>query len=343
MGKLLIALLTLLSGFQALIGASAAQTKDLIVIAAPSVTDTYDDAYEAELFEGIIEFDVAYANAVYGRDNILILVDAETRPYLEGRVPSEILVDAIPQHIWMRDFTTVNPHKPVQFRYTAVTLDNNQREADGIQADFNHVLNRAGASFSRAKYNGRWLLLDGGNVVDNYAGRVIVTERFLEDNDLSMEEGKTALRELLDAEEVAIIPSDEPIMAHSDGMVMFSDENTLFVNRYEGRFRRAVLAELKAAFPGIRLVEIDPVWDKESEFSACGINLNATVTSNFIYMPHFGDVASDEAMELISKHTAKTVVPVPANGVCKLGGSVRCLSWQQSGRQGEQIFTRLKP
>lgn len=339
--KFLIAVLTLLFSLQSSAHAAEKSEMDLIVIAAPSVQDIEDDPFYAEIFDDIINFDIAYANAVYGNNEIILLVDDATRPYFEGRVPDGILVVADPQHIWMRDFTTVNPYQPTQFRYTAATFDKDQSEADAIQDDFSSILKQAGIRFRQARYKGKYLLLDGGNIVDNYAGRVITTERFLEDNKLTKPEGVDALKQILGAKEVAIIPADEPIMAHSDGMVMFSDENTLFVNRYEGSLRSEVIRELKSVFPGINLIEIDANWDAEEETSACGINLNATVTSDFIYMPHFGDNHSDAAMELISQHSSKTVIPVPANGVCKLGGSVRCLSWQQSGNQGAEVFKRF--
>ena len=259
-------------------------------------------------------------------------------------MPEEILVDSYPQHIWMRDFTTVNPYQPIQFRYTPATFDNDQKEADEIQDEFNYLLEQSGIGFDEAHYKGRKLMLDGGNIVDNYHGRVITTKRFLEDNKLTKQEGIEALKQLLNADEVAIIPSDEPIMAHSDGMVMFSDADTLFVNRYEGSFRRQVLKELKSAFPGIRIIEVDAKWDDEEEgiSSACGINLNATVTSNYIYMPHFDDAESDAVQALIARNTDKTVIPVPANGVCKLGGSVRCLSWQQSGPRAAEVRAKLR-
>ena len=42
-------------------------------------------------------------------------------------------------------------------------------------------------------------ILDGGNVVDDYQGRIIVTERFLEDNRLSKQEGKAVLKEIYGA------------------------------------------------------------------------------------------------------------------------------------------------
>lgn len=309
--------------------AASVQSQDLIVIAAPTVEDAVN-AEETKIFKNLVDFDIAYANAVYGRDQVLLIVDEATLPYFEGEVPESIVVVADPLHVWMRDFTTINPHRPVQFRYTPASFEQDQNEADGIQDEFNQLLRAAGYRFPKARKGAADLKLDGGNIVDNYAGRVITTERFLSDNQLSKAEGIAILERELNANEVAIIPADDPWLAHSDGMVMFSDENTLFVNRYDEPLRSQVLDELRRAFPAVKLVEIEAQWSEQA-MSACGINLNATVTSNFIYMPHFDDKASDRALEVIQQHTQKKVIPIPALGVCELGGSVRCLSWQQSG------------
>ncbi len=314
----------------------ASNEKHLIVIAAPSINDTYDDPFYANIFQDIIDFDVAYANAVIGHDDVRIVVDRETRKYFKGRVPSNILIDAYLPHIWMRDYTTINPSKPIQFRYTPASFEGDQEEADYMQDGFNAFTAKFGVRYPRTGY-----ILDGGNIVDNYAGRIITTTRFLTDNHLSKTKGEAELKRLLNAKEIAILPPDDELLAHSDGMAMFVEKNTLIVNRYEEPFRSQVLNELKSAFPGIKIIEIDVAWDEDEEGSACGINVNATVTKNFIYMPHFGDVASDNAMRVIRQHTTKTVIPVPANKVCTLGGSVRCLTWQLSG--GPSGFLKQMP
>jgi agmatine/peptidylarginine deiminase len=296
----------------------------LLVIAAPSITDAGDDPFFAEIFQDVVDFDIAYANAVYGHDQIRIVVDEETRPYFTGRVPQEILIEANIPHIWMRDYTTINPYDPIQFRYTAASFEGDQAEAEFMQDGFNRFAAGFGFTFPKSEH-----LLDGGNIVDNYAGRIVTTERFLEDNALSREEGKAILKQLLDADEVAILPPDEDVLAHSDGMVMFAEADTIIVNQYPEPLRTIVLDELKSAFPGIKIVEIETTvdWDDPTT-SSCGINVNATVTANYIYMPQFGDAVSDRALKTIAAHTSKTVIPVPANKVCDLGGSVRCLTWQ---------------
>lgn len=304
---------------------------DLIVIAALSMEDVKNYGFPTEIFQDVINFDIAYVNAAFGKDEVRILVDEETSPYFEGKVPEEVLVDQYMPHIWMRDFTTVNPDNPIQFRYTSVTFENGQEEADFIQESFNAFTKKFGFSYPKTKY-----LLDGGNVVDNYAGRAVVTNRFLEDNKLPREKGKEELKKLLGVKEIALVPPDEEIMAHSDGMVMFVDEDTIIVNRYDDElFREEVMKELRESFPGIEIVEIEADWDNEADeqgniSSACGINVNSTVTTNYIYMPHFGNELSDKALKVIQDNTTKIVVPVPSEKVCKLGGSVRCLTWQLS-------------
>ena len=60
-------------------------------------------------------------------------------------------------------------------------------------------------------------MIDGGNLVDDYAGRVITTTRFMEDNELSYDEAKQELKTALGAREVAILEPDEEVLAHSNG------------------------------------------------------------------------------------------------------------------------------
>ncbi len=52
-----------------------------------------------------------------GKDNIVVLADNNTLPYLRGKLPEDILLEAEIQDIWMRDFTTVLPSKMIQFVY----------------------------------------------------------------------------------------------------------------------------------------------------------------------------------------------------------------------------------
>ncbi len=312
-----------------------ADDRMLLVLSAPSVHDPY---YKSA-FQRIVDFQIDYAKSILGNDNVVILVDEDTKPYFTGKVPEDILLVDDVRDIWMRDFTTVNPMQPVQFTYTWASMT--KKQSKDVQKSFNQFADRY--QIQRAKTD---LMIDGGNLVDDYAGRVITTTRFMEDNELSYNEAKQELKTTLGATEVAILEPDEEVLAHSDGMVSWVDKNTLLVNDYSKTpsFRTTVMKELKASFPTAKIVEVpveyktNPKGQWEGFESACGVNLNATVTQNNIYVPTFNMPHDQKALTIIKQNTSKKVIPVNAESVCPMGGSVRCLTWQVTGDNAAKLI-----
>lgn len=312
---------------------TAASEKMLIVITAPpSNTSYYRDVYDK-----IISYDIEFAKKVLGKDEIIVLGDKKALSILRKELPEKILLKADMRDIWMRDFTTVNPYSPVQFRYAAAAQGGKQSEADWVQEGFSKFAKKLGL-----EYSGTELILDGGNLVDNYKDKVIVTDRFLEDNNLTRAEAVRALKDLLHVELVAIIPSDDPEgLAHADGMAMFIEKGTIALNKYKEPFRGRVIKELKKSFPGIKIVEIkttfdDSEWDERFS-SACGIYTNSIVTEDHIYLPQFGTELDKKALKTVQDNTSKEVIPIDASEVCFMGGSVRCLGWQQTGENAKKL------
>lgn len=107
-------------------------------------------------------------------------------------------------------------------------------------------------------------------------------------------------------------------------MVMFTDPQTLFVNRYDEPFRTEVMEALTAAFPDVAIIELpsapdEGAWDGRFS-SACGIYVNSVVTNNAVYVPQFDSPLDAEVLALIDEHTSKAVVPVPSQDVCFMQG-----------------------
>jgi agmatine/peptidylarginine deiminase len=306
--------------------------KMLIVLAAPSV----NERYYAEVFEQVIAFDIAYAQVVMGHDNIIVLADADTLPYLQGELPDDILLESEIADIWMRDFSTVLPSKMVQFRYQPSYL--RQSDSGYIQASFNRFTSRHGLEYTQSE-----LIIDGGNIVDNNADKVIFTERVLDDNpEYNQAEIIEELKTVLGVAQVAIIPQeeDEP-MGHADGIAMFISKDTVLVNTYGEPFRSQVLAALQQGLPDTEIIEVEADYSLEiwKDFvSACGINVNATVTEGYIYMPTFGNENDRRSLDIMEAHSDKEVIPIDAQKVCFMGGSVRCLSWQVSGENAASLI-----
>ncbi|MBT3338354.1 MAG: hypothetical protein HN855_16920 [Anaerolineae bacterium] len=306
----------------------------LLVLSAPSV----HNSYYKPAFQLIVDFQIRYANTILDNDNVVIIVDEDTKPYYEA-LPEDILITAEVYDIWMRDFTTVNPLNPIQFTYTWASMT--KQESREVQNSYMSIADRYG--IQRVTTD---LLIDGGNIVDNYAGKIITTTRFMEDNDLSYEEAVETLANLLDADEVAILKPDEEVLAHSDGMVSWIDEDLLLVNDYSSdpEFRALIMDELHKAFPTTTIIEVpvaymtNPPGEWEGFESACGINLNSTVTFKNIYLPVFNMPHDQTAVGIIQENTTKNVITINAEAACPMGGSVRCLTWQLTGANAEKLI-----
>ena len=313
----------------------------LIVLSAPPVKGYYKKVYQH-----VVAFHIGYAKAVLGReDDILILTNADTHATYAAELPAEILIRYSSQEdIWMRDFTTINPTSPVQFRYAPAAQGGSKSEAKYVQNAFNKFSAQFGLNIPKTDH-----ILDGGNVVDNHENRAIVTDRFLKDNRLKKDSAKTELKRLLQVSEVAIIPAEDVSydpLGHADGMVMWVSRDVVVVNQNpDVDLHAGILAELRSSFPGVTVVEVpcDPIEDSfDKKFpSATGIHVNSVVTPQNIYMPVF-NVANDAVVtSILRRHTTKNIVPVDARMVAKLGGSVRCLSWQIGGNVAAVVKAAL--
>jgi agmatine/peptidylarginine deiminase len=303
--------------------------KMLIVISAPSI----NDPYYKDNFQRIIDFDIQFAKSILGKDNVVVLVDKETLSYFKDKLPKDVLLEAYVNDIWIRDFSTVHPSKMIKFAY-------DRPDTPSIDKSF-----RAFTKENELHFKESNLKIDGGNVVDNNNGKLILTDKIMERNpQLTTPSLISKLKQELGATEIAIIPMDEEYLGHSDGMVMFVDENTVIMNNYKGdpSFKNSVLSTLRKGLPHAKIVEIDGAGYGEAYgayASACGIYVNSVVTYNYIYMPIFGKAAEDNAaMQTIQSNTNKTVVTVNAKNVCFLGGNTRCLSWQITGDNARKII-----
>ena len=314
--------------------------KELIIVAAPK----HGDAYYAEAAREIFDFHVAYAGAVSKHDDFLVLTDAATYPnYVEALGADRVLI-APQDDIWARDFSLSNAVGPVMFRYTAEGQGGGRRgqsDADHVQHVLARLMEKAGLSFAESD-----LLNDGGNFVDDYAGRVVVSRKFLADNDASEEQARAYLTSLPNVDHVAFIDADEQGgLEHADGVVAFVDANVLVINSYaeDPAYADALKADLRAGLPDVTIHEITTPYDGSTIYderfgSACGLYTNMLVTPQRIYFPQFGIPEDEEALTSMRQWTSKDIIPVQSGGICQMGGGVRCMSWQTRGENAQRML-----
>lgn len=313
--------------------AQSAADRELIVLAAPIT----GDPYYADSADAILTFHVAFARAIDGRDDVVILVDdgAYDR-YVDALGPERVVLAPV-DDIWMRDFGTANPEAPVLFRYTAAGQGGGwqgQIDADAVQEGLAAIAAEAGLRFRATD-----LLNDGGNFVDDGAGRAVVSRKFLRDNGLTEEEGRRRLRAIAGLDHVAFIEADEQGgLEHADGVVAFVDVNTLIVNSYadDPAYAAQLRSDLERGLPGVVIHEVVTPFDDSGVYdprfgSACGLYTNALVTPHRVYLPQFAIPEDAVALTQVRAATAREVVPVPAQHVCFMGGGVRCMAWQLRG------------
>ena len=80
-------------------------------------------------------------------------------------------------------------------------------------------------------------------------------------------------------------------------------------------------------------MQLGGAFPRPVTFSSIQLSLTTLFTCQ-----HFNNVHDDEMLALIQSHTDKIVVPIPAENVCFMGGSVRCLSWQVKGANKANIL-----
>ena len=307
--------------------------KELIVLAAPPDGDDY----YADVREDIYEFHIAYARQIARHDTVLILSGSEEYDAYVEDLGAEKVVNVEMLDIWMRDFSPLNAVDPVMFRYTAAGQGGGRRgqsQADVVQETLAEWIEAAAGSMGESD-----LLNDGGNYVDDYAGNAVLSRKFLRDNNLSEAQARERIKQATGVNQVAFIEADEQGgLEHADGVVAFIDENTLVINAYpeDPDYAADLRADLEHGLPGVTIHEIITPYDGSEIYderfgSACGLYTNMLVTPSRIYLPQFGIPEDAEALASISRWTDREVIPVQSSQVCKMGGGVRCMSWQTRG------------
>lgn len=336
----------------------------LVVLSTANADDPYYNPIglkQANRYYDLIDFHATYAHILLESDvNVVIRCDKPTCQRLrEQGIPNDILWRAGIDDIWMRDMSRAGLKKQAGFQFQPEYLG--KREGMMIQQSFDDAVHAAGLKFPpRSK-----LVIDGGNIVDNFVDKVILTDRVLAENpDYTMAEIKAELIQQLAYKKVSIIPEIvDDTTGHVDGMVSFIDTNMLVYSDFDADtvdfsgipIKKSMLKKLKKDFGNsVKLIPIPYTYpDNEGAFnftSSCGTHVNALFTGDKLFVPVFGDDAENRAdgltikqdkkvLQTIRKHTTAEVyeVPVPKR-ICEMGGSVRCLSWLLRGKNANQLI-----
>lgn len=268
---------------------------------------------------------------------------AEKKRYLEfwKTFESILMAHSIPnillnrtKDIWSRDFMPIQigENEFVQF---SLTRDYYQKEDEHLKTDPAPICNELGITPIIAKYNGKSIYLDGGNVIRSFDA-AIICDKIFTDNEIPQNKLVDILGEVLRVEKVIIIPQEpDDYTGHADGMVRFLDKRTVIANDYSkiypGKgFKDKFYDSLKSAGIDVLLVPYKPVESYEYYQPATGVYINYLQVGNKVFLPTFDDEPNDQAA--ISRFGEifgpGNIIPVPCSEIANLGGCLNCVSWE---------------
>ena len=316
--------------------AAAAAPASLVVLAPPRA----NDSYYAEVRAPLLAFYARALATLAGRERVILAVDDRSRRALEPQISAEVRIAKPLADMWLRDFAAVQAaDRLVKFAYRPRYLEGYVAKA--IERSFLAWLDRYAMPMTPVD-----LVLDGGNVVADGAGRAIVTERVLADNPSLDRAGiDRRLRETLALEALAIVP-EEPgdLLGHADGLAAWVTPGHLALSRFAEPFRSRLLAALEPALPGIDLHEVPyrpsaRTWRGFQD--AAGNYANVLATPRHLYVPTYGLAEDATALALYARLAARPVIGIETRDVALLGGALNCISLTLRGAPAARLLEGL--
>ncbi|KAI1728519.1 hypothetical protein DdX_00708 [Ditylenchus destructor] len=254
-----------------LIGTIAArqENRTLIVLAAPSVWDVnyLDD------FGEIAGFQVELARILHEHENVIIIADRHTIPYLSGSVellknhlPLDAIVEGNIYDINLHDFAPLGVKKFVKFIYR----NNDWADIASKQVDdsMNTFLTQNRIRLDKRELE---LVVSGKDVIDNGINKAIISNRILEQNANRMPEWATMIKLYNVFKKIMIVPPFNQTDLRLDDLIAFIDEEIVVVSSLDYMVYDRLAAELQKKYRrDIMLLDL-PVTRSKDEEGNCGI------------------------------------------------------------------------
>ncbi len=164
---------------------------------------------------------------------------------------------------------------------------------------------------------------------------MITTDKvFIDNKERPEEQVIQELRNLFEVDEIIIIPRQPyDIFGHADGMIRFTDEETVLVNDFSSE-SDSFRSNLKKALDKNKLLQIPFTYAPSLEVnsdkipSACGIYINYLHIGEKILMPIFGlptvEIALSQVTEIYPTYNIDTI---NCEEIAKEGGVLNCIGW----------------
>lgn len=214
-------------------------------------------------------------------------------------------------------------NKFVQFVYDPTYYDH--KDYRHLQTDINKLNYSPAGEIIKSN-----IILDGGNIT-HFNKSTIVSDRIFKDNP-GYDKGELIkqLTELLQLNKLVIIPSvPYDITGHSDGMVKFINEDTIFLNDFSSLCSKTYWRKLTKAVQGFNIVLMPNGFHMNKlNDDATGDYINMIVIQDLIFLSAYGYPTDEIALGLVqSVFPTHTIISLRANSLAAKGGIMHCATW----------------
>lgn len=245
------------------------------------------------------------------------------------------IVEEMPS-IWVRDYFPIDVDgKFVRFHPCIDYMDFYQRE---LYEDYDWDNLKSILGKRVKKYP---LILDGGNAIFNDKLLFTTEKVYADNNNMSKREVNKILQEAFNGRKIIALKTEDskydPV-GHSDGLVNFLDNDTLFVSdyrkidkklHYHNRRQIGDLVE-SIVLPQYFVDKITAIDETNEWYDIEGCYINFIGTKNSLIFPRFKNKEYNEQIkEIVHKHDKlnRNISFIDASQITKYGGGLHCISY----------------
>lgn len=237
----------------------------------------------------------------------------------------EVIIIKGAKDFWCRDFMPIQiaANKFVQFVYDPTYY--HHIDYRHLQTDINELKYAPAGEIIKSN-----IILDGGNIT-HFNKTAILSDRIFKDNP-AYEKGELIkhLTDLLELKKLVIIPSvPYDITGHSDGMIKFINEDTIFLNDFSSVCSTTYWRKLNKALNGFNIVLMPNEFHRNTlPDDATGDYINMIVIKDLIFLSTYGYSTDDVALKLVqSEFPSHSIIQLITNTLAAKGGILHCATW----------------
>ena len=226
---------------------------------------------------------------------------------------------------WCRDFLPlqITKNKFVQFVYDPSYYKS--EKYSHLKTDIK-ALNHSVAGeiiFSDIKF-------DGGNI-SYYNNTAIISEKVFRDNPLYTKTKLTSeLINILELDKIVFIPTAPyDITGHSDGMVKFINEDTIFLNDFTKICSSTYLNKLHKALKSFNIVPMSNEFHRNKlKDDATGDYINMVVVKELVFLSSYGYHTDELALRTVqAAYPGQDIIQIKTNTLAAKGGVLHCATY----------------